>query len=114
MGLPVTENQQLWLLFFAVGLGTFLIRLSFIQLHGSAEDLIRRSKHILMLLPPAILAALCIPAIIFTRPLTDYHVDYSQLAAALVAILIARFSRSVFWPVAGGMLCLWMLHFIHN
>lgn len=105
-------NTQLWLLFFTVGLGTFLIRLSFIQLHGSAGALIKRSKHILMLLPPAILAALCIPAIIFTRPLAHYQVDYFQLAAALVAILVARFSKSVFWPVAGGMLCLWLLRYI--
>lgn len=108
----MTDNLQLWILFFAVGLGTFLIRLSFIQLHGSAEALIKRSKHILMLLPPAILAALCIPAIIFTRPLTEYQVDYFQLAAALVAILVARFSKSVFWPVAGGMLCLWLLRYV--
>jgi len=110
----MTDNLQLWLLFVAVGVGTFLIRLSFIQLHGSAEALINRSKHILMLLPPAILAALCIPAIVFSRPLTDYQVEYFQLAAALVAILIARFSRSVFWPVVGGMFCLWLLRFISS
>jgi len=110
----MSENLQLWLLFFAVGLSTFLIRLSFIQFHGSTEALIQRSKHILMLLPPAILAALCIPAVIFTRPLTAYQVDYFQLLAALVAILIAKFSRSVFWPVMGGMLCLWLLRFISS
>lgn len=110
----MSDNLQLWLLFVAVGLSTFLIRLSFIQLHGSAETLIARSKHVLMLLPPAILAALCVPAIIFTRPLTAYQTDYSQWIAALVAILIAQFSRSVFWPVAGGMICLWVLRYLSN
>lgn len=108
------DNLTLWGLFFAIGLGTFLVRLSFIQLHGSTEALIQRSKHILMLLPPAILAALCIPAILFSRPLTDYQLEYSQLAAALVAILIARFSRSVFWPVVAGMLCLWGLRWLFS
>lgn len=105
------DNPTLWMLFFAAGLGTFLVRLSFIQFHGSTEALIQRSKNVLMLLPPAILAALCIPAIVFTRPATEYQVDPVQLIAAAVAILIAKFSRSVFWPVVGGMLCLWLLRF---
>lgn len=108
------SNTELWLLFFAIGLGTFLVRLSFIQLHGSAEALIHRSKHILMMLPPAILAALCIPAILFNRPLTEYHLDYTQVAAAIVTILITRFSKSVFWPVVGGMLCLWGIRGLIN
>lgn len=105
------DNLTLWMLFFAAGLGTFLVRLSFIQFHGSTEALIQRSKNVLMLLPPAILAALCIPAIVFTRPATEYQIDPVQLMAAAVAILIAKFSRSVFWPVVGGMLCLWLLRF---
>ncbi len=103
------DNLNLWLLFFAAGLGTFLIRLSFIQLHGSTQALIERSKYILALLPPAILAALCIPGIVFSRPTFEYQVEPAQLVAALVAILIAKFSRSVFWPVVGGMICLWLL-----
>ena len=108
------DNLTLWMLFFAVGLGTFLVRLSFIQLHGSTEALIKRSKNVLMLLPPAILAALCIPAIVFTRPVNEYQIDPVQLIAAAVTILIAKFSRSVFWPVVGGMLCLWMLRILSS
>ena len=105
-------NIELWLLFFAIGLGTFLIRLSFIQLHGSADALIQRSKYTLMMLPSAILAALCIPAVLFIRPLAEFQFSYSQFAAAIVTILIARFSKSVFWPVIGGMICLWLLRYI--
>ena len=103
------DNLNLWLLFIAAGLGTFLIRLSFIQFHGSTEALIQRSKNILTLLPPAILAALCAPGIVFTRPTTEYQIDIAQLAAAGVAIVIAKCSPRVFWPVVGGMLCLWLL-----
>lgn len=103
------DDLTLWLLFFAAGLGTFLIRLSFIQFHGSTEALIQRSKTILALLPPAILAALCIPGIVFTRPTSEYQVEPAQLIAGAVAIIIAKLTRSVFWPVVGGMLCLWLL-----
>ena len=106
------DNLTLWGLFFAVGLGTYLVRLSFIQLHGSTQALLERSKTILMLLPPAILAAICIPAIVFQRPTTEYQLDWIQILAGLVTVLIAHFSRSVFWPVVGGMLCLWLARWL--
>lgn len=101
------DTTTLWLLFLAAGLGTFLIRLSFIEWHGRTRHLLERSRNLLLMLPPAILAALCIPAILFDRPTTEYQLAPEQIAAALVTILIARFSRSVFWSVVGGMLCLW-------
>ena len=44
------DTVTLWLLFFAVGLGTFLVRVSFIELHGATRELLDRSKDILMLL----------------------------------------------------------------
>lgn len=106
------DTFTLWLLFFAVGLGTFLVRVSFIELHGATRELLDRSNDILMLLPPAILAALCIPAILFTRPTTQYQLDIAQVLAALVCVLIAKFNRSVFWPVVGGMICLWLLRWL--
>lgn len=102
------DTPALWLLFLAVGLGTFLVRLSFIQLHGTTQALLQRSRTVLMLLPPAILAALCIPAVLFARPVTNYQLEPVQLVAAAVTILIAKYSRSVFWPIVGGMGCLWL------
>ncbi len=101
------STETLWGLFMIVGLGTFLIRVSFIQFHGSMQWLLKRSSQVLMLLPPAILAALCVPAILFQRPTTAWVPDYSQILAALVTVLVARHSGSVFWPVITGMACLW-------
>jgi len=106
------DTLTLWALFFAVGLATFLVRLSFIQWHDSTQGLLKRSRTVLTLLPPAILAALCIPSILFSRPVTDYHFEPLQLVAALVAIIIAKLSRSVLWPVLGGMLCLWLIRWL--
>ena len=105
-------NTQLWLLFLAIGLGTFLVRLSFIQLQGNANAFTQRAKHVLMIMPPAILAALCIPAVLFDQTLTSPFFSYQQIAAAIVTVLIARYSSSVFWPVIGGMACLWLLRFL--
>lgn len=106
------DTLSLWLLFILVGLGTFLVRLSFIELHGSTQKLLERSRNILALLPPAILAALCIPPILFSRPTSEFQWDITQIAAAIVTVLIARFSRSVFWPIVGGMVCLWGLKWL--
>lgn len=106
------DTLTLWLLFLAIGLGTFLIRLSFIQLHGSMKSLLQRSHKILILLPPAILAALCIPAILFTRPTADYQFSGIQLIAGVIAVVVAHFTRSVFWPVIAGMAVLWFAQWL--
>ncbi|MEH6578473.1 MAG: AzlD domain-containing protein [Amphritea sp.] len=101
------DTPTLWGVFLAVGLGTFLIRLSFVQLHGSMQSVLERCQSILILLPPAILAALCIPSILFEKSATDYVPDLPQVLAAVVTMLLAKFSRSVFWPIVGGMGALW-------
>lgn len=102
------DTWTLWGIFLAVGLGTFLIRLSFVQLHGSMQGLLARCQTILIMLPPAILAALCIPGILYNKQSDDYTPDSSQLIAALVTIILAKYCRSVFWPIVGGMGCLWL------
>ncbi|WP_286238861.1 AzlD domain-containing protein [Neptuniibacter halophilus] len=106
------NTTELWFLFAAVGLATFLVRLSFIQFHARTDTLIQRYRHVLSLLPAVILAALCAPSLLFSRPIAEFSISAEQLAAATVTIVIARFSRSVLWPVAGGMLTLWMLNSI--
>jgi branched-subunit amino acid transport protein len=105
-------NTQLWLLFFVIGLGTFLVRLSFIQLQDNANAFTQRAKHVLTIMPPAILAALCIPAILFDQKLAPPFFSYHQIAAAIVTVLIAKYSNSVFWPVVAGMACLLLLRYI--
>lgn len=108
------STETLWGLFVVVGLGTFLIRVSFIQFHSSMQWLLKRSSQVLMLLPPAILAALCVPAILFQHPFTAWVPDYPQMLAALTTVLVARYSGSVFWPVITGMTCLWGCRWLLN
>lgn len=105
-------NLELWLLFVVIGFGTFVVRVSFIQLHDKAEAMIQRSKSILILLPTAVLAALCMPGILFRQPVSENELDYVQMAAAVVAVVMTRLTKSVVWPVIGGMLCLWLLRLI--
>lgn len=102
------DNSALWMVFLAVGLGTFLLRVSFIELHATLGAHLDRIKPVLLLLPAAILAALCMPAIVFSKQGSEYSLAPSQWLAALCCILVAKLTHNVFWPILAGMLCLWL------
>ncbi|SIS90224.1 AzlD domain-containing protein [Neptunomonas antarctica] len=101
------NDLNLWVLFFLCGLATYLIRLSFIQLHGKSGPLLRRSQPVLLLLPPAILAALCIPPIVYSKQAEGLQVELAQILAGCVAVVLAKYFKSLLWPILGGMIFLW-------
>ena len=101
------SDLSLWGLFFICGLVTYLIRLSFIQLHAKLGPLLARCQPILLVLPPAILAALCIPPIVFSKQADGLHVELAQILAGCVAIVLANYFKSLLWPILGGMIFLW-------
>jgi branched-subunit amino acid transport protein len=71
-----------------------------------------RYQPILTLLPPAILAALCAPSILFNKQIEAETLDFTQLIAALVTIILAKYCRSLLWPIIGGMGCLWIVRWV--
>jgi len=105
------DNLTLWLIFIAVGIGTFAIRLSFVHLHGRGSFNIGKHQTALQLLAPAVLAALSIPAIIFQDKTTLDSVSMAQIAAASVTAILAWRFRGVFWPLCIGMVIFWILKF---
>lgn len=105
------DNTSLWLLFIGIGIGTFAIRLSFIQLHGRGGFNIGRYQRILQLLAPAVLAALSIPAIIFQRDDVMSELSMVQIVAATVTALLSWHFKGVFWPLLMGMAAFWVMQF---
>lgn len=103
----------LWAIFIAVGIGTFLIRLSFIQLHGKGMIRLDSYKKALHLLAPAVLAALSIPAIVQQNKSPDIMASLPALAAALVTAVLAWRFRGVFWPLCLGMVTFWCLKYLN-
>ncbi|WP_164846985.1 AzlD domain-containing protein [Neptunomonas marina] len=99
------SDMTLWLLFAICGLLTFSIRLSFVQLHGHLAKHLERVQPVLALLPPAVLAALCIPPIVLNSH--SAAVDWLQVMAGLVTLLLAVRFKSIIWPILGGMCVLW-------
>ena len=102
------DTLYLWGLFVAIGIGTYLIRLSFVQLQARSGSEMAGFQTILKLLPPAILAALCVPPILYSPQGTESVIDTSQLLAAVITVVLTLKCRSVLWPILGGMMVLWI------
>ncbi|OIN09175.1 AzlD domain-containing protein [Oceanisphaera psychrotolerans] len=105
------NETTLWTIFIAVGIGTFLIRLSFIQLHGKGMIRLDNYKKALHLLAPAVLAALSIPAIVQQNKTPEVMASLPALAAALATAILAWRFRGVFWPLCLGMIIFWSLKY---
>jgi len=99
---------SLWLLFLAIGLGTFSLRFSFIYLFGKItmpEWLRRALKYV----PPAVLAALVFPARTHPAGTLDISLNNLRLLAGLGGAIAAWKTRNVLWTLITGMALLWIL-----
>lgn len=93
--------MTIWTVILLAGVGSFLLRLSFIALvrGDQVPDFAQRA---LRLVPAAVLAALVVPAV------TPSSGDWSRPAAAVAAALVAWRSRSMLWTLLAGMGVLWL------
>jgi branched-subunit amino acid transport protein len=104
------SEAYLWLLFLAIGVGTFLLRGSFILMPGGRRQpawMLRALRFV----PASLMAALVFPALIRlqTEGLTY---DGHRLLAALVAALVAWKSGNMLWTLIAGMGVLWGIQFV--
>lgn len=101
----------IWGLIIVIGLGTFLLRFSGIQLLGSGSmpDWLART---LRYVPAAVLAAIVVPAIVHGGPDPGFHLENSRLLAGLVAAIVAWTTRSVLATLSVGMASLWLLEWL--
>lgn len=98
----------LWLTIAGVGLGTYLLRLSFILLWQwlTVPPLLDRA---LRYVPPAVLAALVVPALTRSGGAIDLSPENLRLIAGIIAGIVAWHSRNVLLTLATGMGVLWAL-----
>lgn len=101
-------DLSLWILFLAVGLGNFALRLSFIELYGKLRipAVLHRA---LAYVPASVLAALVLPAVVYPDRSADFTFANPRLLAAVVAALVAWKSRNILFTLAAGMGTLWLL-----
>lgn len=102
------SDFALWSLFIAVGIGTFVIRFSFIGLHGRLH-IPPMLKRALAYVPASVLAALVVPAVTLTGPDKSFAIDNLQIPAAIIAAIVAWRSHNTLLTLAAGMGSLWLL-----
>jgi len=103
--------MNVWLVMLIAGLLTFGMRLSFIYLLGHAEvpELVRRA---LRFVPPAVLAALTVPALIMPQGQIDLSFANHRWPAGLVAIAAAALTKSILLSIVAGMAALLVLQLL--
>lgn len=101
-----------WLVVLAAGFGTFLIRLSFIQLAGGRK-LPPAFVRALRFVPAAVLSAIILPAVLRLPDGTlDYDPGNPKVIAAIIAAVIAWTTKNALFTILGGMAAFWLLSWL--
>jgi branched-subunit amino acid transport protein len=107
----MSKETTIWLAIFAVGAINYVTRLSFIALFARRDMpplLDRALRHV----PAAMLTAIVIPAVVFIAP-GELRLDpgNAKLIAAVVAFVVAAWSRSTTLTIVVGMAVLWLAQY---
>jgi branched-subunit amino acid transport protein len=105
---PIT----IWAVLATIGAVTYGFRLSFLYVFGGNDTIGDRTERVLRLVPPAVLAALAIPAIVTVRPSVSATVLDERLLAGVAAVAVAWRTEDILATIATGMAVLWILRFL--
>lgn len=103
------NDQTIWMAIVGLGIGTYLIRYSFIGIIGNRELPDWLHRH-LRYVPVAVLPGLVAPLVVWPAA-TDGVSDPARLAAAVVALLIGAVFKSPIGAIIGGMTTLYFMLF---
>jgi branched-subunit amino acid transport protein len=98
---------EIWLIILVLGVGTFLLRFSFLGLIGS-RDLPDWVLRHLRYTAVAILPAIVTPLVLWPSA-TDGQMDPARLAAAAVALVAGYLTKNAIWAIVLGMGTLYLL-----
>ena len=102
---------MIWWVMLACGLLTFAAR--FVMFSDIApKKLPDWSENVLSFVPVAVLTAIIVPSVIIGMDGAPQVAGNLRLPAALFAIIVAWFSRSVLATIAGGLVSMWCLNWI--
>ena len=97
-----------WVVVVVIGIGTYLMRLSFVAVFGRFGVPVWLESP-LRYVAPAVLAALVAPAVLAPAEAIDLTTANPRVYAAMIAILVALRTKSVAWTIVAGMTSLWVL-----
>ena len=104
------DNTTIWITIIALGIGTFLIRFSFLGLLGGKDLPDWLTRH-LRYVPVAVLPGLVAPLVVWPEA-TGGEADLARSLAALTALAIGALTRSVLGAIFGGMAMLYGVQFL--
>lgn len=99
--------MNLWIVMIAVGLLTFLTRLSFIALLERIQ-LPAAFQRALRFVPIAVLSAIIAPEIGYADNALFLSPQNPRLLAGVVATLVAYYTKNVVWTIVAGMAAFWI------
>ena len=101
------SEYPVWTTMVLIGAGTLLLRLSFIGLVGHGQ-LPWGLRQALRFVPPAVLSALVVPAVLGLGHAGGAGAEPVRWLAALVAAAVAWRWGNVLWTMGAGMGVLWL------
>lgn len=108
-GSGAVDPVVLWAIIGGIAIGTFILRLSFIETFSRLGSMPTDTERILRFVPPAVLAALAAPALLFADGGLAVAPGNDRLVAGLLAGLVAWRTGSVLASIAVGMVAIWTL-----
>jgi branched-subunit amino acid transport protein len=99
-------SGTVWTVILALGVGTYLIRFSFLGLIGD-RPVPGWAMRLLRYVPVAVLPALAAPLVVWPQA-TEGVPDPARMVAALLALGIGALTRSVLGAIGGGMVALYL------
>lgn len=96
---------EIWMIIVIMGVGTFLIRFSFLGLIGD-RPMPTFVLRVLRYTPVAVLPGMVAPLVIWPMA-TDGQFDPIRLLAALATVLIGVWTRNVLWAILAGAVTLY-------
>lgn len=104
------ETAKLWTVIIGLGIGSFTLRYFFLGVVGDRpipEWILRHLRYTAV----AIIPALVTPLAIMPKA-TDGAFDPPRFSAAIVALLVGYFTKSVLWAMLSGAATLYLLLYL--
>lgn len=98
-------DAKIWLVIVLLGIGTYLIRFSFLGLIGD-RPLHPFVQKLLRFVPVAVMPGLVAPMVVWPSA-TGGAADLPRLLAAAAALAAGAYSKSVIWAILAGLVTLY-------
>jgi len=99
------SNAEIWLIVLLLGVGTYLIRFSFLGMIGD-RPMPAIVLRLLRYTPVAVLPALVAPLVVWPDA-TGGDVDPVRMVAALAALVMGVWKKHVLWAIGAGAVTLY-------